>query len=128
MLRSSSLGASPSQIYDHSCQLDCQLDKETEDSYVSREENLHVASVLNTFKLQIINREDFREQNLDYFVTARPHIFLSNPIKAHKTICSVSYLGKLESQFTRLRALHRAELFTDCGDQRTCRRVWHLRE
>lgn len=89
--------------------------KKTEDILVSRQEILQVVSVLNTFKPLVINWEDFREQNLDYFVIDRPPVLLLNQIKAH-----ISYLGKLESQFNRLRALYRPELLTDCGDQQTC--------
>lgn len=108
------LGSVLQRIYDCSCQLDCHSKKKkTEDIYVSGQENLRVVSVFNTFKPQIINWEDFREQNLDYFVIDRPPVLLSNQIKAHETICSISYLGKLESQFNRLRALYRLWRSTD---------------
>lgn len=42
------------------------FDKETENIYVSRKENPHAVSVLNTLELRMISGEDFGERSSDY--------------------------------------------------------------
>lgn len=74
------------------------------------------------FKTPKLNLEDLKSRICTFWLQIALFFFLQNHLKAHKTTCSISYLGKLESQFNRLRALYRPELFTD-WDQQTCRRV-----